>query len=409
LRLRKPIQCGADFFFCALALHLDGIKQNVHRCVAPAQNTQHVVHRSAVLRGHNSHRARQKWHRTFAIGIKQTFGFEFAFELLKRHLQSAHTVWLHRINENLVTPLHFVNTESSVHNDAHAVLRHEFEITIGTFEHDRSDRRVFVFESEIVMSACVRLEVGNFALEPNTRKIVFDDFFEILCDLTHRENSALQSWEKHRHRESLTDPTRPWQDPGANGLIFLLGNLKFRPYNRRLMKINTFASVEKQSQMLELLKYGTVMAFVDSRHPSVAVPDYLKGDYQLRLNFDYAFEIEDFRVLPDRLEASLSFNRKNFFCVIPFDAVYLLLNHSVEQGSLFVDSVPMEMLELFAQAEKQEKAKASLHAITPENTPNTAPETSPQNVATPSPSEAPKSEPTKKDTPKKKGHLRLIK
>src|SRR3989338_313521 len=102
------------------------------------------------------------------------------------------------------------------------------------------------------------------------------------------------------------------------------------------MKIETFQDSEKQSQILKLLQFGTVMVFIDSRSDAVIVTDHLKGDYQLRLNFDYAYEVDDFRVLPDRIEASLSFNHKNFFCVIPFNAVYLMVSHTIHHGVLFV-------------------------------------------------------------------------
>ncbi|HLD44548.1 MAG TPA: hypothetical protein VJC18_03875, partial [bacterium] len=125
------------------------------------------------------------------------------------------------------------------------------------------------------------------------------------------------------------------------------------------MKIDIYKSDEKQAQMQKFLQYGTVMVFVDSRHPEVMVPGYLKGDYQLRLNFDYAYELEDFRVLADRIEASLSFNKKDFFCVLPYEAVYLMVNHSIQRGSLFVETVPVEMLQFFADEAQAGEGKKS--------------------------------------------------
>ncbi len=125
------------------------------------------------------------------------------------------------------------------------------------------------------------------------------------------------------------------------------------------MKIDTSHNNEKQSQILRLLQFGTVMVFVDSRHPKVIVPDGLKGDFQLRLNFDYAYDIPDFRVLTDRLEASLSFDHRDFFCVLPFDAIYLIVAHSIQHGILFPTSIPNEMLEYFAQeADKQDNTSS---------------------------------------------------
>lgn len=166
------------------------------------------------------------------------------------------------------------------------------------------------------------------------------------------------------------------------------------------MKIETHADTEKQSQMLKLLQFGTVMVFVDSRQENVQVPDHLKGDYQLRLNFDYAYEVNDFRVLPDRLEASLSFNQKDFFCVIPFSAVYLMISHTVQHGVLFTQSVPIEMLEYFAsEAEKGVEDKKSQPALSV---------VSSSASASSSVQEAPVTQ-AARPTKKKKSHLRLVK
>lgn len=184
------------------------------------------------------------------------------------------------------------------------------------------------------------------------------------------------------------------------------------------MKITTHLSKEKQSQMIELLKYGTVMVFIDSRHPDVLVPDQHKNDYQLRLNFDYDFQIDDFRVLPDRLEASLSFNQQDFFCVVPFTAVYLMVNHEIQRGSLFVDSVPVEMLELFATSEQaqQEEQKQQvqpvvrLHSIDTES--NLQKDSSKNVPKLTEQKDKPKKESSKKEKTnktKQRSHLRVIK
>lgn len=159
------------------------------------------------------------------------------------------------------------------------------------------------------------------------------------------------------------------------------------------MKIITCQATEKKSQMLRLLKDGTVMLFLDSRHQNVMVPENYKGDFQLRLNFDYAFQINDFRVLTDRVEASLSFNQHDFFCKIPFDAVYLMINHQVQEGSLFIESIPNEMLEIFAGMQPDAKEKSRPTHI--QSVPNTK-------------SPAPKMVKDKKPK-QKKPHLRVVK
>lgn len=155
--------------------------------------------------------------------------------------------------------------------------------------------------------------------------------------------------------------------------------------------------------MLKLLQFGTVMVFVDSRQRDVVVPEHLKEDYQLRLNFDYAYEVDDFRVLPDRLEASLSFNRRNFFCVIPFNAVYLMVSHAIQHGVLFTRSVPVEMLEYLShEATRQqalEKRKAAPFTVIS----NKKPVEKTRKAVPATPAEA------KEVKPVRKAHLRLVK
>ncbi len=177
-----------------------------------------------------------------------------------------------------------------------------------------------------------------------------------------------------------------------------------RIYNGPLMKIETHPDSDKQAQILKLLQFGTVMIFIDSRMPSVVVPDHLKGDYQLRLNFDYAYEVADFRVLPDRLEASLSFNQRNFFCVIPFEAIYLIVSHSIKHGILFAQSVPIEMLEYFAaEAQREESLKSESSEpkfkVVAGKTSSTTEEAVGMDQAEQSSS---------KDKPAKRAHLRLV-
>lgn len=167
------------------------------------------------------------------------------------------------------------------------------------------------------------------------------------------------------------------------------------------MKIETHPDSDKQAQILKLLQFGTIMVFVDSRQKGVMVPDHLKNDYQLRLNFDYAYEVEDFRVLPDRIEASLSFNHQNYFCVIPFEAMYLVVSHTIKHGVLFAQSVPIEMLEYFAaEAQKeQEELKNAEQAPALSVVGQSGGEVPPQKD---------KSEKSEKSPPKR-GHLRIVK
>lgn len=171
------------------------------------------------------------------------------------------------------------------------------------------------------------------------------------------------------------------------------------------MKILPFTDAEKQAQMLHLLKMGTVMVFTDARRPGVVVPDKHEGDFQLRLNFDYAFEIGDFKVLPDGLEATLSFNQIDFFCRIPFSAVYLMICHESQVGALFPESIPKEMMDFFSVETRTGKADPAVPTAAP--APALAVAKAVKKVVKESADAEPaKSEETK---PKKRNHLRVVK
>lgn len=128
------------------------------------------------------------------------------------------------------------------------------------------------------------------------------------------------------------------------------------------MRVESHSVEKKQEIILKLLQFGTVMVFLDSSVRGVLVPDHLKNDVQLKLNFDYSYELEDMRILPDRLEATLSFNQSNFFCVIPMDAVYFMLCPALQYGVLYDGSVPKEMLDFFHQHSTYHQNRSLSHS-----------------------------------------------
>lgn len=164
------------------------------------------------------------------------------------------------------------------------------------------------------------------------------------------------------------------------------------------MQIEIFEPSQKKTQLLELLKFDTVMVFLDARHPDVLVPPAFKTQFDLRLNFDYEFEIHDFKVLDEHIEATLAFGEGDFFCRIPFDAVYLMVCQAVSRGCLFPPNVPVEMLSFFFDANHQhlpEAAKRPFKVISETSNPQAEPKSTPTNTP-------PKSE-------KPKNHLRIVK
>ncbi|MBI2263595.1 MAG: hypothetical protein HYU64_00245 [Armatimonadetes bacterium] len=159
---------------------------------------------------------------------------------------------------------------------------------------------------------------------------------------------------------------------------------------------------DKKIHLERLLERGTVMIFVDSRKPNVGVPEAHRGNPQLALNLDYAFQISDFRILNDRVEASLSFNRAPFFCAVPFDAIYAMRSDFADEMVFFIEDAPKDMESALQAAALQ--AAALQKPPTKED--KAAPEKPVLKEVKPETGNPESGDPK---NPKKKGHLRLIK
>ena len=162
------------------------------------------------------------------------------------------------------------------------------------------------------------------------------------------------------------------------------------------MKMTQGVREDKKGHLERLLEFGTVMIFVDSRRHGVTVPPEHLSNPQLPLNLDYAFDIPDFKILEDRVEVSLSFNKKDFFCSLPFSSIYGVRSIPAGEFVVFFDDVPAELLSTLQ----------------------------PQTPLPPDPKGVPLGEPGEKETeqkeadrkeaepsekkPSKKGHLRLV-
>lgn len=109
------------------------------------------------------------------------------------------------------------------------------------------------------------------------------------------------------------------------------------------MKLIHAPKEAKKIQLERLLQGGTVMVMLDARHSGVQVPSQHRGNPQLALNFDYLFNIPDFKILDDRIEATLEFGPMNFFCILPFSAVYGLHPLSGDEAIVFPESVPPDL------------------------------------------------------------------
>ncbi|EKD42723.1 MAG: hypothetical protein ACD_73C00041G0003 [uncultured bacterium] len=169
------------------------------------------------------------------------------------------------------------------------------------------------------------------------------------------------------------------------------------------MKLLEGKSSEKKQNLEKLLDFGTVMVFVDTRKSGVELPAQHKGNPQLPLNLDYAFQIPDFKVFDDRVEASLSFNRQRYFCIIPLSAIYAISSKITTEAIVYAEDLPKDISLFEAPAKKEESETPEQANLThsPKLTLISVPENN---------QDKPEEKANKEDPkpPPKKGHLKLI-
>jgi len=131
-------------------------------------------------------------------------------------------------------------------------------------------------------------------------------------------------------------------------------------------------STQKKMAVLRVLDTGIVMIHCDPRHEGVSLPDFLKADPIVRLNFAYGFQLPSFEVDDEAISAVLNFNGQQRFCVIPWDSVFAITAPEKEhRGWFWRESAPREaLLEFFTDAEegeeKSEEADPLLPAVRPQ-------------------------------------------
>ena len=107
----------------------------------------------------------------------------------------------------------------------------------------------------------------------------------------------------------------------------------------------------KKDVALQLLEQATVFVHLDPRAEAVRVPPWFKKQPQLvlQIGLNMAVPIPDLDVDDNGLSCTLSFNRSPFMCVIPWSAVFALVDEN-RQGMVWPDDVPPELAAQAAQA-----------------------------------------------------------
>lgn len=100
----------------------------------------------------------------------------------------------------------------------------------------------------------------------------------------------------------------------------------------------------KKDVATALLQGPSLYIHLDPRKPEVLVPEYFKKQHQLvlQVGLNMAIPIPDLRVEDDGITCTLSFNRKPFWCRLPWTAVFALVGEDMK-GMVWPDDVPAEV------------------------------------------------------------------
>ena len=152
--------------------------------------------------------------------------------------------------------------------------------------------------------------------------------------------------------------------------------------------------VSKETVILELLAEGDTMLCLDARHPDACVPPHQARNPALRLILNRKFP-RPIDVTEAGISVNLSFGGRRFDCYIPIDALWAAFNPHTMEGALWPESAAPEVLEhLKAQLQVKpaaQPASEATHKIGPKAVPRASGEASAAK------------------TPRKRGHLRLVK
>ena len=118
----------------------------------------------------------------------------------------------------------------------------------------------------------------------------------------------------------------------------------------------------KREAFLTFFKDGWVYVHLDARRSDVQVPDHLKGEARLVLQYgaNMPVPIDDLLVSEDGIRATLSFNRQPCETVIPWSSVYIVACTD-GRGVLYHEDVPPEVLAEAMSAESADDAHDDAH------------------------------------------------
>ena len=100
----------------------------------------------------------------------------------------------------------------------------------------------------------------------------------------------------------------------------------------------------KKEVALALLERSNVDVYLDPRAKGVVVPPQFRKEPRLilKIGLNMPVPIPDLRLDDESMSCTLSFNRRQFFCVVPWSSVFAMVGED-GRGMVWPDDVPQEL------------------------------------------------------------------
>ena len=134
----------------------------MHIGKSAAQDAHDIAHGGAARRGDQADAVGEHGQRLFALGSKESFGFEAFLQLLEGELQRAEAYRLDILDVDLVFAACFIDADRAANGDVQAVLGAELDAALLLFEENAADLGAVVLEREVDMAdwASRQLEIS---------------------------------------------------------------------------------------------------------------------------------------------------------------------------------------------------------------------------------------------------------
>ena len=108
-------------------------------------------------------------------------------------------------------------------------------------------------------------------------------------------------------------------------------------------RLPTLTERRKRTRIEDELKKGKLLVHLDPRDSMVDVPEHLRSQPALGLNFSHQFPFANTTVGPLSISANLSFGGERYLCIVPFNSIFCITQTSTRHQEWFAESLPQEL------------------------------------------------------------------